>query len=165
MGARRPLSLRAQRGPLQESAPRTTIPVGAVHRGTRHPADLYFGRTRKTVPGPATQRCAVQYLPFSSIDTTKPRDLYNWLEKTANEAGTDFVAIAHNMNLSGGSMFPLYDESGRPIDLEYAELRERWEPVDEVTQYKGDSETHPKLSPNDQFADFERWDLGNLLVT
>jgi hypothetical protein len=101
---------------------------------------------------------AMQYLPYSLLDSSKPRDLYNWLTKTSTAANTDFVAIAHNMNLSGGSMFPLYDEDGRPIDLEYAKMRERWEPVDEVTQYKGDSETHPKLSPNDQFADFETYE-------
>jgi hypothetical protein len=101
---------------------------------------------------------AMQYLPYSLLDSAKPRDLYNWLAKTADEAGTDFVAIAHNMNLSAGSMFPLFDESGNPIDLEYAELRERWEPVDEVSQYKGDSETHPKLSPSDPFADFETYE-------
>jgi hypothetical protein len=101
---------------------------------------------------------AMRYLPYSSLDSTKPRDLYNFLSTTAAEAGTDFVAVAHNMNLSGGSMFPLYDESGNPIDLEYAELRERWEPVDEVTQYKGDSETHPKLSPDDPFADHETYE-------
>ena len=101
---------------------------------------------------------AMQYLPYSLLDSDKPRDLYNWLASTADSAGTDFVAIAHNMNLSAGSMFPLYDESGNPIDMEYAELRERWEPVDEVTQYKGDSETHAKLSPNDPFADFETYE-------
>ncbi len=101
---------------------------------------------------------AMQYLPYSLIDSSKPRDLYNFLATTSDAVGTDFVAIAHNMNLSGGSMFPLYDEDGRPIDLEYANMRERWEPVDEVTQYKGDSEAHPKLSPNDQFADFETYE-------
>jgi len=101
---------------------------------------------------------AIQYLPYSLLDSSKPRDLYTFLTKTAEAAQTDFVAIAHNMNLSGGSMFPLYDEDGRPIDLEYANMRERWEPVDEVTQYKGDSETHSKLSPNDQFADFETYE-------
>ena len=101
---------------------------------------------------------AMQYLPYSLLDSSKPRDLYNFLANTAEATGSDFVAVAHNMNLSGGSMFPLYDESGRPIDLEYAKMRERWEPVDEVTQYKGDSETHPKLSPNDQFADFETYE-------
>ena len=101
---------------------------------------------------------AIQYLPYSLLDSSKPRDLYSFLTKTSDAVGTDFVAIAHNMNLSAGSMFPLRDESGNPIDLEYAEMRERWEPVDEVSQYKGDSEAHPKLSPNDPFADFETYE-------
>lgn len=100
---------------------------------------------------------AVQYLPFSLNDSEKPRDLYNWLAKTASEVDTDFVAIGHNSNLSNGRFFPLEDEDGRPIDADYARLRERWEPVEEMTQYKGDSETHPLLSPSDEFADFERY--------
>jgi hypothetical protein len=100
---------------------------------------------------------AAQYLPFSLNDSEKPRDLWNWLEKTASELGTDFVAIGHNSNLSNGRFFPLVDEDGRPVDAEYARLRERWEPVEEITQYKGDSETHPLLAPSDEFADFERY--------
>jgi hypothetical protein len=100
---------------------------------------------------------ATRYLPFSLNDSEKPRDLWNWLAKTAAEVGTDFVAIGHNSNLSNGRFFPLADEDGRAIDVEYAKLRERWEPVEEVTQYKGDSETHPLLAPSDEFADFERY--------
>ena len=100
---------------------------------------------------------AVQYLPFSLNDSEKPRDLYNWLAGTAAEFDTDFVAIGHNSNLSNGRFFPLVDEDGAPIDAEYAQLRARWEPVEEITQYKGDSETHPLLSPSDEFADFERY--------
>ena len=100
---------------------------------------------------------AAQYLPFSLNDSEKPRDLWNWLEKTASAIGTDFVAIGHNSNLSNGRFFPLVDEDGRPVDAEYAQLRERWEPVEEITQYKGDSETHPLLAPSDEFADFERY--------
>ncbi len=100
---------------------------------------------------------AVQYLPFSLNDSEKPRDLYNWLASTAAKLDTDFLAIGHNSNLSNGRFFPLVDEDGRPIDVEYARLRERWEPVEEMTQYKGDSETHPLLSPSDEFADFERY--------
>ncbi len=100
---------------------------------------------------------AAQYLPFSLNDSEKPRDLWNWLDKTASEVGTDFVAIGHNSNLSNGRFFPLVDEDGRPVDAEYAQLRERWEPVEEITQYKGDSETHPLLAPSDEFADFERY--------
>jgi hypothetical protein len=59
--------------------------------------------------------------------------------------------------LSNGRFFPLSDEDGQPVDVEYARLRQRWEPVEEMTQYKGDSETHPLLSPDDEFADFERY--------
>lgn len=100
---------------------------------------------------------AEQYLPFTMYDSQKPRDLWNWMESTAEQVGTDFVAIGHNPNLSNGRFFPLVDEDGNPVDAEYARLRERWEPVEEITQYKGDSETHPALSPGDEFADFERY--------
>jgi hypothetical protein len=100
---------------------------------------------------------ALRYLPFSLNDSEKPRDLWKWLAKTAKEVGTEFVAIGHNPNLSNGRFFPLIDEDGQPIDEEYARLRARWEPVEEVTQYKGDSETHPLLAPSDEFADFERY--------
>ncbi len=100
---------------------------------------------------------ALQYLPFSLLDSEKPRDFWNWLRRTAEEVGTDFVAIGHNPNLSNGRFFPLEDEDGQAVDVEYARLRERWEPVEEITQYKGDSETHPVVSPDDEFADFERY--------
>ncbi len=101
---------------------------------------------------------ALEYLPYSLLDSEKPRDLYRWLAATSDRVGTDFVAIGHNMNLSQGSMFPLRDEYGDAVNAEYAQLRARWEPVDEVTQYKGDSETHPLLSPDDEFADFETYE-------
>ena len=106
---------------------------------------------------PGTKEQSMQFLPYSLLDSEKPRDLWNWLSQTAAESGTDFVAIGHNSNLSNGRFFPLEDESGRPVDAEYARLRERWEPVEEITQYKGDSETHPLLAPTDEFADFERY--------
>lgn len=101
---------------------------------------------------------ALQYLPYSALDSTRPRDLWDWMASTAEKNQTDFVAIAHNMNISGGSMFPFYDEYGKPVDMDYAEKRMRWEPVEEVTQYKGDSETHASLSPNDPFANFETYE-------
>lgn len=101
---------------------------------------------------------AMQYLPFSLADSEKPRALWAWLAATAEKTGSDFVSIPHNMNLSGGRMFPLADEDGGPIDPAYAEARARWEPVAEATQYKGDSETHPLLSPTDEFADFEAYE-------
>ncbi len=71
--------------------------------------------------------------------------------------------IAHNGNLSNGRMFPMIESfTGKPIDREYAETRAKWERLYEATQIKGDGETHPFLSPNDEFANFERWDKGNL---
>ena len=104
---------------------------------------------------------AKKYLPFSSIQSDKPRDLWAWMEETSKAYDTDFVAIGHNMNLSLGRFFPEVDERGNPVDRSYAEARARWEPVEEVIQYKGDSETHPVLSPLDEFAGFEKYE--NLL--
>jgi hypothetical protein len=104
---------------------------------------------------PDGEEKARAFLPFSSFDSDKPEDLWAWLEETSERVGTDFVAIPHNSNISGGLMFDEVDSEGRPITAEYARMRMRWEPVVEVTQIKGDSETHPKLSPNDELADFE----------
>jgi uncharacterized protein DUF3604 len=79
------------------------------------------------------------------------------------KTGGSVLAIAHNGNLSNGRMFPLIESfTGKPIDREYAEQRAQWERLYEVTQIKGDGETHPLLSPNDEFANFERWDKSNL---
>lgn len=92
-----------------------------------------------------------------------PRDLWAWLEDYEKKTGGDVLAIAHNGNLSNGRMFPLIESfTGQPIDAAYAEGRARWEPLYEATQMKGDGEAHPFLSPNDEFADFETWDKGNL---
>ena len=75
----------------------------------------------------------------------------------------EVLAIAHNGNLSNGRMFPIIESfTGKPVDRAYAETRAQWERLYEVTQIKGDGETHPFLSPNDEFANFERWDKGNL---
>jgi hypothetical protein len=66
------------------------------------------------------------------------------------------LAIAHNGNLSNGIMFPVVESfTGKPVNLEYAKTRARWEPLYEVTQIKGDGEAHPFLSANDEFADYE----------
>jgi hypothetical protein len=100
---------------------------------------------------------AREFIPFSSFDSDKPEDLWAWLEETSERVGTDFVAIPHNSNISGGMMFDEVDSEGRPITAEYARMRMRWEPIVEVTQIKGDSETHPDLSPTDELADFERY--------
>jgi hypothetical protein len=98
------------------------------------------------------------FIPYTSFDSGNPEDLWVWLDETSKSSDTDFLAIPHNSNISKGLMFPLQDSKGELIDSDYAKLRMRWEPVVEVTQIKGDSETHPKLSPNDEFADYETYD-------
>ncbi|MGA1370177.1 MAG: DUF3604 domain-containing protein [Pseudomonadales bacterium] len=100
---------------------------------------------------------ARQFRPFSAFDSQRPEDLWAWLEKTAERTGATFIAIPHNPNESMGRMFAPTRFDGGPMTAEDARMRARWEPVVEVTQTKGDSETHPSLSPEDQFADFERW--------
>jgi hypothetical protein len=88
------------------------------------------------------------------------------LKNFESETGGDVLAIAHNGNLSNGIMFPLeaqYD--GKLLDKTYVQQRSRWEPLYEATQIKGDGETHSFLSPNDEFANYETWDIGNLDVS
>jgi hypothetical protein len=98
---------------------------------------------------------ARQFLPYSQMESTDPESLWSWLENTRRESGAEFIAIPHNSNISMGRMFPTVRENGEPIDADYARRRMQWEPVSEMTQIKGDAETHPQLSPNDDFADFE----------
>jgi hypothetical protein len=95
------------------------------------------------------------FQPFGSDDSLYPEDLWAWLDKTSEQTGGNFIASPHNSNISKGAMFDTITMRNEPIGPEYAEIRRRWEPIVEVTQYKGDSETHPALSPNDPFADFE----------
>ena len=112
----------------------------------------------------ADQKGAEKFVPFSTQDSENAEDLWAFLEETEAETGARFVSIPHNSNISGGNMFAEEDEAGRPISAEYARFRLRWEPVVEITQIKGDSETHPGLSPKDEFADYERYThmFGNL---
>jgi hypothetical protein len=92
-----------------------------------------------------------------------PRDLWTWMQRYEEKTGGRILAIAHNGNLSNGIMFPRIESFGRKgADRRYSETRARWEPLYEATQIKGDGETHPFLSPNDEFADYETWDQGNL---
>jgi Protein of unknown function (DUF3604) len=94
-------------------------------------------------------------IPFSSLDSSHPEDLWNWMEGQ-RKSGNELLAIAHNANLSDGAMFPIeVDSKGRPIDKAWAEQRMRNEFLQEGKQIKGQSETHPLLSPNDEFAGFE----------
>ena len=95
------------------------------------------------------------FQPFGFDDSRYPQDLWQWLEQTSEATGGNFIAIPHNSNISKGAMFDTITMRNEPIGAEYAEMRRRWEPIVEITQYKGDSETHPLLSPNDLFADFE----------
>ncbi len=101
---------------------------------------------------------AEQFIPFSSFDSDEETELWSWLEDTSTRTGATFVSIPHNGNLSNGLMFPLADRAGNPLSAAYANQRRRWEPVVETTQVKGDSETHPSLSPDDPFADHETFE-------
>ena len=92
--------------------------------------------------------------PFSNLDSDNPEDLWAWMEKLRGE-GSDLIAIPHNANGSDGLMYERVDRSGKPIDARYAEIRLRNEPVSEIIQIKGQSEAHPMLSPNDEWAGFE----------
>jgi hypothetical protein len=103
------------------------------------------------------------YTTMKPLGSDNPRDLWKWMAAFEEKTGGDVLAIAHNGNLSNGRMFPIIESfTGKPIDRDYAENHQRWEPLHEATQIKGDSETHPFLSPNDEFADYETWDKGNL---
>ena len=98
---------------------------------------------------------ATAFQPWSAADSMYPEDLWTWLEETSSRTGAEFVSIPHNSNLSKGYMFAETTLRGAPYTANLARTRAIWEPVVEVTQFKGDSETHPDLSPDDPFADFE----------
>jgi hypothetical protein len=107
-------------------------------------------------------------LPYTTLEpagSPNPTDLWKELQSVHDKTGADLLAIAHNGNLSNGIMFPTVDSfTGRKINKDYAETRMKWEPLYEITQIKGDGEAHPYLSPNDEFADYETWDIGNLTM-
>lgn len=100
---------------------------------------------------------AQQYDPFGLDDSPFPEDLWAWLEETSTATGAGFTAIPHNSNISKGYMFADTSLRGEPFDANYIALRSKWERVAEITQIKGDSETHSSLSPDDEFADFENY--------
>ena len=102
-----------------------------------------------------------QSIPFSAFDSQDPEDLWAFMAGYEKKTGGQILAIPHNPNLSNGVMFA-ETVKGKKMTRDYAERRARWEPLMEVTQMKGDSETHPLLSPKDEFADFETWDESNI---
>jgi hypothetical protein len=100
---------------------------------------------------------SVPELAFSALDSPHPEDLWQWME-VQRGAGATLLAIPHNANASDGLMFSLQDSAGKALDEAYAQTRSANEPLYEISQIKGTSETHPALSPNDEFAGFEIWD-------
>jgi hypothetical protein len=105
------------------------------------------------------------YTTLKPFGSDNPEDLWKWMEDYQNRTGGQVLALAHNGNLSNGIMFPEKTQFGKKLNKKYVQTRARWEPLYEVTQIKGDGETHPYLSKNDEFADYGTWDQGNLDLT
>lgn len=116
------------------------------------PDSMNLHRVVFTPDGGETAR---QFIPMSSYDSERPEDLWAFLDQTRARTGADFIAMPHNSNLSNGLMFADRDSNGQRLTAQYARTRMAWEPVVEVTQLKGTSETLPALSPADEFAEFE----------
>jgi hypothetical protein len=111
---------------------------------------------------------ADQVFPFSSWQSEDPEKLWAWMAQYEQKTGGRLLAIAHNANLSNGRMFELTDFAGQPLTREYAEQRARYDVLQEIVQTKGNSETHPFMSPNDEFAGdlgVAGWEYGNLTLT
>jgi hypothetical protein len=113
---------------------------------------------------------ALQILPFTMtppMGSPNPVDLWKWLEDYEAKTGGQAIAIPHNGDLSNGMLFAIRDDfnNGAKFDKAYLTNRAKWEKLMEIGQSKGDGETHPKLSPDDGFADYETWDFGNLDLT
>lgn len=105
---------------------------------------------------------AGEVIPFSYFESQNVEDLWAYMQNYEDLTGGDVLAIPHNGNLSNGNMFSLIDHEGAPIDADYARTRMIWEPLVESTQMKGDSETHPMISPNDEFAGYGSWDKADI---
>ncbi|WP_415407930.1 DUF3604 domain-containing protein [Sulfurovum sp. CS9] len=130
----------------------TSVPGGNnLHRNV-----LYRGNVDK----------AKQMFPFSSWVSQDPEKLWAWMEKYEAKTGGNLLAIPHNSNLSNGRMFEPVDFQGNPLSEDYAKRRAKYEVLQEIIQTKGASETHPSMSPNDEFADYglAGWEYGNLTL-
>jgi hypothetical protein len=114
--------------------------------------------------GPEKAGLVEPYTTSPPLGSPNPRDLWAWMQNYEDKTGGSVLAIPHNGNLSSGMMFALQDDfaEGAPLDRAYAEARAKWERLYEATQLKGDGEAHPYLSPDDEFADYEKWDWANL---
>jgi hypothetical protein len=158
---------------------RTIAAAEAFNEPGRFTAFIGYEWTSLAPPGNNLHRVVIyrdgttrasQSVPFTTqppLGSIHPEDLWDYLQAYEDKTGGQVLAIAHNGNLSNGTMFP-YETNPRdnsPLTPKYAETRDRWEPLYEVTQIKGDGEAHPFLSPNDEFADYETWDIGNLNVS
>jgi hypothetical protein len=109
---------------------------------------------------------ADQVFPFSSWNSDNPEKLWEWMASYEQKTGGKLLAIPHNGNLSNGRMYELTTFTGGPLTREYAQKRQRWEPLQEIIQTKGASETNPLIAPNDEFANFGTagWEYGNLTL-
>ena len=110
---------------------------------------------------------ARRMVPYTTAESFNPEDLWKWMARYEESTGGQVLALAHNGNMSNGIMFPVEKNpaTGKALTKNYAQQRARWEPLYEVTQIKGDGETHPLLSTDDEFADYETLALGNLNLT
>lgn len=136
---------------------RFTAMVGWEYTSTPNARNLH-----RVVMTPVDGEQAKKFLPYNYYISERPEDLWTFFEQTKARTGIDFLAMPHNSNLSDGLMFALTDSDGKPFTADYARRRAAWEPVAEITQIKGTSETLPALSPNDEFAGFE---LRNALLS
>ena len=105
---------------------------------------------------------ADRVLPYTTFESENPEDLWKWMSEWEKTTGGKLLAIPHNGNLSNGRMFAMTTFSGDPLTKAWADARQRWEPLFEAIQMKGQSESHPSLSTTDEFAAYELWDRGNL---
>jgi len=116
--------------------------------------------------GPVRARQVVPFTMTAPQGSPDPRDLWKYMSNYEKKTDGEILAIPHNGNLSNGIMFPLEAQwNGSKLDESYISQRSKWEPLYEATQIKGDGETHPFLSPDDEFADYETWAIGNLDVS